>query len=272
MTEPLLEVQWGAATNTGIRPHNEDRYLTARPVFLVADGMGGHRNGDVAATQVVEAFGALAERDWLDPLDLHAAIGAAGERIRALGTGRGAPGSTVSGVGLTESGGVPCWLVFNIGDSRVYRIQADTLEQISVDHSEAEELRQAGQVDAARRTSRNVITRALGAGQRTIPEADQWLIPALGGDRLLICTDGLTGELTDQLIEATLLTRLDPQTAADDLVRAAVAAGGRDNVTAIVLDAVRVLPEPLTPMASTGGPRHAVTPDWTLPGEEVRDE
>lgn len=111
-------------------------------------------------------------------------------------------------------------------------MSAGTLTQVSEDHS----------IYAVTRVStapRNVITRALGGGVASSALADQWLIPATEGDRLLLCSDGLTNEVSEQLVTAVMLSEADPQRVADT-VRAAVDAGGHDNVTAVVVDAVRI--------------------------------
>lgn len=258
MTEAAgMTVTWGAATDTGGRPLNEDAYLATPPVFLVADGMGGHRGGDRAAAAVVGAFEAYAGQRWLQPEELHAAVAVAAQDIAEIDPGPQAPGSTLAGAALATSGGVPCWLVFNVGDSRVYRLQGERFEQVSIDHSVAEMLRASGDAEGARRAARNLITRAIGAGQASAPMVDQWLLPAQPGDRLLICSDGLTGEVTDQVIGAVLAGAADSQAAAETLVRTAVAGGARDNVTAVVV-------------AILGDIDHGSPLDRTVPGEETR--
>jgi len=134
---------------------------------------------------------------------------------------------------------VPCWLVVNVGDSRTYRMAGGVLEQVTVDHSEVAELVRDGVIpesEAATHPRRNVVTRVLG-GSASDVDPDVWLLPVSPGDRMLLCTDGLTDELTDQRIEAELRAAPDPQTAADRLVRAAVRHGARDNVTVVVVEA-----------------------------------
>ncbi len=231
---PILEVAAAGTTHQGnFRDHNEDDYLARRPVFLVADGLGGHASGEVASRRVVEAFEPLTDRDWVTAEDVLASVSRASESVRALASGDRAPGSTVTGVALSDQGGVPCWLVFNIGDSRTYLLHGERLEQLTVDHSG---IRQRG----GTAPPRNIVTRAIGAGVDRPPMADQWLVPAVEGQRLLLCSDGLTNELTELLIQAHLMSDPDPQVVADRLVEAALAASGRDNVTAVVVDAVIV--------------------------------
>ena len=256
---PVFEVGAGAATDPGaLRERNEDSHLVAAPVFLVADGMGGHEGGAEASRIIVEEFETLSAMPWLDPAAIHDALAGAARRISGLSSpvGAGRPGSTVSGVGLAQQDGRAYWLVFNVGDSRTYRLANGMLEQVTVDHTRVQELVDAGQLnrdEAARHKQRNLITRAVGAGGQIAPSADLWLIEAAAGERVLICSDGLTGELTEQLITATLIAQPDPGDAAHELVQQAVDAGGHDNVTAVVVDAIQVSqPEVVHSVDETG--------------------
>lgn len=241
---PAFDVRWGSASHTGHhREENQDSLLARPPLFLVADGMGGHRRGRDASELVIQAFDEAATESWLTPAALCQGATMATESVHQLSqSAEGAPGSTVTGVGLANHEGRPCWLVFNVGDSRTYRLTGGVLEQITVDHSPYQELLDSGlnSVEASAQVSVHVITRAIGGGVRQVPRVDQWLLSAAAGDRMLICSDGLTGELTDQLISAILLTYPNPTEAAGQLVDAAVHAGGRDNVTAVVVDAIEV--------------------------------
>jgi len=244
MTAGRFEVRWGSATHAGLRRrNNEDALLTRSPIFLVADGMGGHQRGRDASDLVIRAFDQATGGSWVTPVAIGQATRAATAWLREIAeSGPGAPGSTVTGVGLADHDGRPSWLVFNIGDSRTYRLSDGHLEQVTVDHSRRQELLDIGldELEVAARTPTHVITRAIGAGQRQDPMADQWLLPAAAGDRMLLCSDGLTGELTDELITAILQSCENPGDAAQQLVAAAVTAGGRDNVTVVVIDALGV--------------------------------
>ncbi|MFB2554188.1 PP2C family protein-serine/threonine phosphatase [Herbiconiux liangxiaofengii] len=235
-----LVLHVGTATHTGLRRRaNEDAFLAAEPVFLVADGMGGHEAGEVASALAVDAFTALTSERSIDAADIRLAFDRAHEAIAAIvSTGLRRAGTTVSGVAVAESDGRAHWLVFNLGDSRTYRLTGGELEQISVDHSVVQELLDGGELDraaAASHPDRNVITRALGAGGPY--QADYWLVPVESGDRMLICSDGISGELDDELIAHVLIEEQSAQEAATRLVHEGLLRGGRDNLTAVVIDA-----------------------------------
>ncbi|RYC11152.1 PP2C family protein-serine/threonine phosphatase [Nocardioides zhouii] len=242
---PVLQVRAGAATDAGaVRERNEDAFVVSSVVFAVADGMGGHAGGAEASAIVAEELAALPPGPWATAVEIHGAVERAALRVTALAAGAApAPGSTLSGVALAEQDGMPCWLVFNVGDSRTYRLQNGRIELVTVDHTRVQELVDAGRIsadEARTHAQRNVITRAIGAGSVGPPHLDLSLLVAGPDDRLLICSDGLTGELSEQLIAALLLDIADPRVAAEALVREAVTAGGRDNVTAVVVDVVEL--------------------------------
>ncbi|UFU01742.1 protein phosphatase 2C domain-containing protein [Ruania suaedae] len=226
---------------------NEDAVLAHPPVFVVADGMGGHIHGELASRAVIAAFDRLAGECDPDrevrPEQVLEAVHAAQRTIRdALRDERdadGSPitaGSTVAGAVLTVHESEPFWLVLNVGDSRIYRLSEGELTQVSVDHSVVQELVESGALDRAaarRHPQRNVITRAVDTGQDA--EVDFWRLHA-GSDRLLICSDGLTDELDEEQIGAVLREVASPRDAADRLLAAAVHGGARDNVSVIVVD------------------------------------
>jgi protein phosphatase len=241
----MIEVAVGSATHRGhVREVNEDSVLAAFPVFLVADGMGGHEAGDVASRIVVEELTALTGAGHVDPEAVRGALAACDERVRALTDDDGLPlgaGTTVAGVVAVEHDGHPFWLVVNVGDSRVYRLADGELAQVSVDHSLVQELVDDGLLDAAAARShpqRNVITRAVGGAGGFQP--DYWLLPPVAGERLLVCSDGLTNELEDAAIRDVLVAESDPTTAVNRLVRQALGAGGHDNISAVVVDVLSV--------------------------------
>lgn len=242
---PPIVVAAGAATDTGKRrDHNEDSFLCAAPLFLVADGMGGYEAGELASAAAIGAFAGLEGQDAVTIAELKAAYRSAGDNVMAIGSGgRTSAGTTLSGVAIAENQGAGYWLVINVGDSRTYRFAQGKLEQVSVDHSLVQEMVDAGDLraeDAGRHAERNVVTRALGAGG--VSEPDFWMLPAAAGDRIVVCSDGLSGELGVETMQAILGSTSDPAAAAQLLVAAAVDHGGRDNVTVVVVDAVSVAP------------------------------
>lgn len=235
-----LRAVFGYASDRGLRrEQNEDSLIAADPVFAVADGMGGHEAGEVASSICVRTLGdAPFVGQHLPEIgadDLRVLLRDADAGIREATGGRA--GTTLTGAVLVREAGVPCWLVFNVGDSRTYRLTGGVLEQITVDHSEVQELVDMGQItpdEALIHPRRHVVTRALGTGSDT--EADYWLIPAEPGDRLLVCSDGLTGEVSDGQLEQILLSVDNPQDACASMVDAALRSGGRDNITVLVVD------------------------------------
>lgn len=232
---------WGTATDTGrVRTLNEDALLALPPVFLVADGMGGHEAGDVASRVVVEECSVLVGRTSVTIEDVQDCLERAVARMHEL-LGDRSGGATVAGAAVATHEGAPYWLVFNIGDSRVYRLSTEGFAQVSVDHSVVQELLDSGRLsehEAVGHAERHVVTRALATDSSFDP--DYWLIPVAPEDRLLVCSDGLTDELDDAALHRILATEADPQAAAEALVGAAVAAGGRDNVSVVVVDVATV--------------------------------
>jgi PPM family protein phosphatase len=235
----MIRFSHGVASSVGrVRRVNEDSYLVVPPIYAVADGMGGHGSGDVASRLAVEALARCVE---LRPLFTEAVLHALEEANQVIVSRAEPPsrmGTTVTGLAGLETVGGDHLMVFNVGDSRVYQLANDRIVQVTVDHSEVQELVLAGVLSreqARNHPRRNVVTRALGAAPSL--RADHWLLPAVAGDRFLICSDGLTGELPDEVI-LPLLTVGGPQQAAESLVAAANDAGGRDNVTAVVVDVI----------------------------------
>jgi len=234
----------GQGTDRGLRRQlNEDALLVAPPLFAVADGMGGHEAGEVASRICVETLqadvaGRSADGDGLNIEQLRRLLAAADQRIRSAADSRA--GTTVSGTALVQVEGRPHWLVFNVGDSRTYRLSGGRLEQVTRDHSEVQELMDLGRISAQQalvHPRRNVVTRALGTGEDAEP--DFWLLPVESGDRMLICSDGLTSEVSDDHLHTILTALAHPQDVVDSLIQAALRSGGRDNITVVVIDAVQ---------------------------------
>jgi PPM family protein phosphatase len=237
----LPRLEWGAAIHQGLVRHsNEDCHHAGPYLFAVADGMGGHDAGELASQIAINVLAELASNTTLAPPEIEANLWRANTNIRELaGSWRNSPGTTVTGVCLTAQEAVPQWLFFNIGDSRSYLLRDNTLEQISEDHSLTAELLARGEITEAERDKhpgRSVITRSLGGGSTLQPEVDQWQLQAKPGDRLLLCSDGLYSEVGADSIRSTLCTIGDPQEVSDTLVELALASGGRDNITVVVID------------------------------------
>lgn len=234
----------GAATDVGVvRTENQDHLLVQPGLWLVADGMGGHRGGEVASLVASEVV-ASGVAD-LGPSRLDDAVRRANGAVidRALGDpDLAGMGTTLTAIALVPAGDGAdddVLTLVNVGDSRTYRLAAGAsmVEQLTVDHSLVGEWEREGRItaeQAATHPHRNVITRALGIDDDV--EVDRWDLTPSTGDRFLLCSDGLTNELDDDAISSVLVTVADPQTAAEELVAQANAAGGRDNITVVVVD------------------------------------
>lgn len=238
-SELEVELSWYALTDVGHRREtNQDSYVTAPPVFAIADGMGGHSAGEIASEAVVRRLAELGGPRSVSEQDIASALADAVEDIEldAGETELGA-GTTVTGVAFGPDPEQPCWRVFNIGDSRVYQYFRGALTQITVDHSVVQHLLDTGAItadEAEFHPHANVITRAVGFNEEPFPDFTPLaLIP---GQRLLICSDGLTKELTDIGIQHFLAAEETAEGAARALVQHALDNAGRDNVTVIVID------------------------------------
>ena len=269
-----LSLSYGYGTDRGLRRElNEDSFIASDPVFAVADGMGGHEAGEIASGMCVRALAAMpqlatGERSVTAAV-LQQYLVRADSSIREA-TGARA-GTTLTGAVVVEQMGMPYWLVLNIGDSRTYRLSQGEFAQVSVDHSEVQELVDAGEITSEQATvhpRRHVVTRALGTGDET--EADYWLLPVEEGDRILVCSDGLNAELTDEHMFRILSTVGHPQDAVDALIQAALRNGGRDNITVIVVDAKNVMNDGGIATTAPRTPAEAED-EVTLPRAQVVD-
>jgi PPM family protein phosphatase len=232
----------GAMTDMGrMRKNNEDRYLIAGRLAAVADGMGGHRAGEVASAIAMEELAVLEHAGpWPTPAEageaLRAVFLAANRRIRETA----AKDSEFEGMGTTlvallEDG--DSVHLANVGDSRAYLLRNGELSQVTVDHTLVQELIDEGRLrpdEAERHPQRSIITRALGVESDV--EVDLFTYKLLAGDRLLLCSDGLSGVVDEQRIRNVLLRVPEPQRAAEKLVAMANEGGGPDNITVVVLD------------------------------------
>lgn len=224
-----------ARTHVGkVRLLNEDRYLEApeHGLWAVADGMGGHDAGDVAATITVRALAALCED--AAPIDADAiarTLKATNGAIHAHLTERGQRGGcTVAGLWLDRDRAHIFWA----GDSRVYRFRERQLERLTRDHSVVQQLLDAGVLSAdqaAHHPQANVITRALGVDHQV--EIDFCTVEFGTGDRFLLCSDGITVELNDAEIAGYMSE--EPGESMNAIMAAALTSGGRDNLTLIMV-------------------------------------
>jgi protein phosphatase len=239
-----MRLVFAAATDVGrMRKNNEDSYLSSKPVAAVADGMGGHSAGEVASAIAIEELAALRDRGpWENETaatdDLKQAILRANRRIREMaGRDRKLNGMGTTLVALLEDGDMVH--VANVGDSRGYLLRQGELSQVTVDHSLVQELVDDGRLspeDAERHPQRSVITRALGIDPEV--EFDLFTYKLQVGDRLLLCSDGLSDVVEPAQIRNVLLRVRSAQKAARQLVTVANEQGGPDNITVIVVDAV----------------------------------
>jgi protein phosphatase len=237
MDNAAPRIEAGAATHVGkVRQRNEDSFLVAtdRGLWAVADGMGGHEAGDVASRTVVEELGAIAAP--ATAVDLLASCEArmlsANSRLKALATERGALiGTTVAILLAFEASYAAVWA----GDSRLYLIRDAAIEQLSLDHTEVQELVTEGKLNAEEARAwphRNVITRAIGVHDE--PELEMRSGALQAGDIFVLCSDGLTGHVKDHEI-LDLATQHPPQEICDRLIALTLERGAADNVTVVAV-------------------------------------
>ncbi|MDO8362621.1 MAG: Stp1/IreP family PP2C-type Ser/Thr phosphatase [Actinomycetota bacterium] len=233
---------WGAATDTGrVRTENEDAFVADKMVFGVADGMGGHQAGEVASAI---AASTLRERLGNGAPSVDVAVATVVEANAAIFQGahsnaeqRGMVTTLTAMEVLSDGIGAQRLAVLNVGDSRTYVTRGGRLRRVTVDHSYVQELVSTGHItEAEARTHprRNIVTRALGIEPNV--RVDTLVLSMVRGDRYVLCSDGLVDEVDDDEIMAVLATNPGPQSAAEALVAAANANGGRDNVTVVVVD------------------------------------
>ena len=228
-------ILFGSRTDVGCqRERNEDSLIVSPPLFVVADGMGGHKAGDVASEVAVKTLSALAPT--IPDVDLlgravesanHAVITEA-QKAGCEGMGTTMTACVVQGDKLA---------IAHVGDSRAYLLHTGKLQQLTRDHSWVADMVDQGklsQEEARTHPNRSVITRALGSDPFMQP--DLYEVTASEGDRLLLCSDGLTSMVDDGSIQAMLARIRDPQRCAAALVNEAIANGGADNITVIVVD------------------------------------
>ena len=231
----------GSATDVGrVRKVNQDLPLEATNLYAVADGMGGHVGGEVAAQVAVDALLSVFTREPTKAglLDAFAKANSAvweegqeNSELRGMGT-------TLTALALVGGDdGRDTLALANVGDSRAYLFSDDQIVQITADHSLAEERMRHGEMteeEAAVHPQRHILTRALGVSSEV--EADMWDLKLRSGDRLVLCSDGLSNEITSEELAEVLSSVRDPGEAAHQLVEIANEHGGSDNITVVVVD------------------------------------
>lgn len=233
---------WAGATDTGLRrDNNQDAFLAEYPLFVVADGMGGHAGGEIASQSTIARLQEVVSAGSVTTGAIEKALEQAVADIASHpDTTDEGTGTTLTGVFLDTATDEPRWVSLNIGDSRVYLLRDERLVQVTTDHSVVQELISSGRLSPEEAESHpysNVITRAVGASELTPP--DYLGIEVVDGDRFVICSDGLTKELTDYGIQHFLREKADPAEAVDAMLAAALDNGGRDNVTLIIVKVAR---------------------------------
>ena len=237
----FLELQPFGLTHAGkVRQNNEDALLVGEgedeTLFVVADGIGGFEAGEVASSLAVDVL-----KDLQPDEPFKAAIGEANRRIVAAGRGDeklSGMGTTVVAIRFGGKQGEPVAEVAHVGDSRAYLVRGGDMNPITEDHSLVAELVRSGDLtrdEAAEHPQKNLITRALGADEEV--DVDTSILPIEAGDRILLCSDGLSDMVSETGISEILAeSQDDPERAARVLLSAALDAGGNDNITIVVVD------------------------------------
>lgn len=218
-----------------VRETNEDAIVTSNRLALVADGMGGHPGGEIAASTAAGVVPAIFTGRSVDEFD--AAVRAANWVIRdraGAQPGFEGMGTTICAAGLLADGHLA---VVNVGDSRAYLWHEDALTQLTQDHSVTAELILRGELreeDELQHPHHGVLTRALGVGPDV--EIDQRTLTVEEGDRIVVCSDGLFNEVTSETIASALARGDDVAGVVDELIDRAIAQGGHDNVSVVVAE------------------------------------
>lgn len=229
-----------------VRENNEDSLLVGEgddeTLFAVADGIGGFEAGEVASRMAIDALKKMSPEDSFESV-----VGEANRRIRTASKGDerlGGMGTTIVAVRFGGTRRRPVAEIAHVGDSRAYLLRGDKFRPLTEDHSLVSELVRSGEItraEAADHPQKNLITRALGAEEKV--ETDTAVIPIESGDRILLCSDGLSDMVREDRIREVLLENMDdPETPVGILRQEALDAGGSDNITAVVVD-VRERPD-----------------------------
>lgn len=256
------DIRHGAATDIGLaREANEDSYLAAAPLFVVADGMGGHMAGDVASRLAVEALARLAPQE---PSALADAVREANREVHD----HAAEQPELMGMGTTITAmlaGPHGADIAHVGDSRAYLLRSGSLTRVTRDHSVVERMVREGRIDpeeADHHPQRSLLERALGVEPDV--EVDSYNIATQPGDRIMLCSDGLTTMVDDQQILEILAAEPDPEAASQMLITRALEAGGSDNITVVIVDYLGI------PDGGETQTAQALEPMGGVPGETTR--
>jgi len=263
--------EWSSATDVGrVRSLNEDSMLVEPGLFVVADGMGGHAAGDVASALAIEVFRERAESIPLSLDVVEELIAAANRRVRerAEQDHTDGMGTTLVGVALVQNGDSRSLLVFNVGDSRCYSWNpTEGLSLVTRDHSLVQELVDAGDISADEMNThpeRNVVTRAIGVEPSVAP--DFVVLPQAPHRRLLLCSDGVSGQVEASTIDAAMAREHAASTAAVELVERVLDGPAPDNATCVAVDVAWTdARSPGLADADVTGPRPAPLDDVTGP-------
>jgi protein phosphatase len=231
-----------SATDVGnSRASNQDAVYSSEQLCIVADGMGGHAGGEVAAqsavTGLVTAFAETRSAKGLmaGAKRVNREIFVRSDKVEEL---RGM-GTTLVAIALVPNRNSERIALINVGDSRAYLFEGGELSQLTADHSLVEEMLRNGEItrsEADVHPYRHVLTRAIGIEDRV--DVDAWTIVPVNGTRIMLCSDGLTNEVADQEIAEILTANSEPSDACYALIRRALDHGGSDNVTVVVTDIV----------------------------------
>jgi PPM family protein phosphatase len=267
-----FRLAWASRTDVGkVRKVNEDSVLARPGLFIVADGMGGHAAGDIASQLTIQSFDSAMSEPTLLPIgELAGVVSSANAAVieQSVILGREGMGSTVVGAAVVDNGGDAAIVVFHVGDSRCYVLNDGQLRQVTHDHSHVQELIDSGDitdVEALTHPHRNVVTRAVGIEPAVL--ADFLVLGDNPRQRLLLCSDGVSGDVHLDALEYILLTEDSVDDAADEIMRRTLSGKAKDNASVIVVDVER---EPTVNYdVDLTGPRITRLPvdEWAPPTE-----
>lgn len=233
-----MELKGATASHVGnVRESNQDRVHFGGYTGVVADGMGGHQGGEMAASIAISEF--VHVKGPIGPGGLAELVESANRAVFEKAADPDLRGMGTTLVALTLRPAEENISIVNVGDSRAYQLRGDTFKQLTLDHSLVEDLVRQERLtpeEAQNHPQRNILTRALGIASQV--EVDRFIIAAELGDRFLLCSDGLFNEVSEENIIAILSANPEPNDAADRLIEAALGAAGRDNISVAVIDVV----------------------------------